>query len=98
MKDAVMRSTKASNAVERLKRRSGNAHYSMVRTGSGLFYLAVMQESGTLEKISEAFEQDEFVAYVNGLGPQQPKRVSKLDQAFEKQLAGKSGSKPSAQN
>jgi hypothetical protein len=85
-----MRSTKASAAVERLKRRSGNAHYSMVRTGDGLFYLAEMQDSGMLQKISEAFEQDDFVAYVNGLGPQPTKRVSKLDQAFEKQLVGKS--------
>ncbi|MDQ9170334.1 hypothetical protein Q8A64_07900 [Oxalobacteraceae bacterium R-40] len=93
-----MRSTKASNAVERLKRRSGNAHYSMVRTGNGLFYLAEMQESGALEKVSEAFEQDDFVAYVNSLGPQQPKRVSKLDQAFEKQLAGRGGAKPAAES
>ncbi len=85
-----MRSTKASAAVERLKRRSGNVHYSMVRTGDGLFYLAEMQESGALEKISDTLEQDDFVAYVNTLGPQQPKRISKLDQAFEKQLANRS--------
>lgn len=84
-----MRSTKASAAVERLKRRSGNAHYSMVRTGDGLFYLAEMQETGTLEKLSDALEQDDFVAYVNSFGPQQPKRVSKLDVAFEKQLANR---------
>jgi hypothetical protein len=89
-----MRSTKASAAVERLKRRSGNAHYSMVRTGDGLFYLAEMQESGTLEKLSNALEQDDFVAYVNGFGPQQPKRVSKLDVAFEKQLAERGKSRP----
>jgi hypothetical protein len=89
-----MRSTKASAAVERLKRRSGNAQYSMVRTGDGLFYLAEMQETGTLEKLSDAFEQDDFVAYVNSFGPQQPKRVSKLDVAFEKQLAGRSRSRP----
>jgi hypothetical protein len=89
-----MRSTKASSAVERLKRRSGNTHYSMVRTGDGLFYLAEMQESGTLQKISDAFEQDDFVAYVNALGPQQPKRISKLDQAFEKQLAARNSPKP----
>ncbi|MGV3741724.1 MAG: hypothetical protein ACO1NO_05400 [Burkholderiaceae bacterium] len=92
-----MRSTKASAAVERLKRRSGNEHYSMVRTGDGLFYLAEMQESGTLQKISDAFEQDDFVAYVNTLGPQQPKRVSKLDLAFEKQLADRNA-KPAVDN
>jgi hypothetical protein len=89
-----MRSTKASAAVERLKRRSGNERYSMVRTGNGLFYLAEMQETGTLVKLSDAFEQDDFVAYVNGLGPQQAKRVSKLDVAFEQQLAGRRGPRP----
>ena len=31
----------------------------------------------------------EFAAFVNGLGPQTPKRVSKLDVAFEKQLVKK---------
>ena len=30
--------------------------------------------------------QDEFVAFVNAFGPQEVKRVSKLDVAFEKQL------------
>jgi hypothetical protein len=34
-------------------------------------------------------ELDEFVAFVNGLGPQTPRRVSKLDVAFEKQLVKK---------
>ncbi len=93
-----MRSTRASAAVERLKRRSGNDRYSMVRTGDGLFYLAQMQEDGTLQKLSDALEQDEFVAYVNAQGPQQPKRISKLDQAFEKQLVGKSRSTPASGN
>lgn len=89
-----MRSTKASAAVERLKRRSGNEHYSMVRTGDGLFYLAEMQDGGALVKLSDALEQDDFVAHVNTLGPQQPKRISKLDQAFEKQLAARGAAKP----
>lgn len=93
-----MRSTKASAAVERLKRRSENPHYSMVRTSDGLFYLAEMQESGALQKISEPFEQDDFVAYVNTLGPQPTKRISKLDQAFEKQLAGKRRADSASEN
>jgi hypothetical protein len=86
-----MRSTRASAAVERLKRRSGDLHYSMVRTSDGLFYLAQMQDTGTLEKLSEPLEQDEFVAFVDKLGPQKQKRVSKFDIAFEKQLAARSG-------
>ena len=35
---ASSRSTRASAAVERLKKRTGNAAYSMARTGDGLFY------------------------------------------------------------
>jgi hypothetical protein len=34
-----MRSTRASAALERLKRRSGDSRYSMVRQADGLFYL-----------------------------------------------------------
>ncbi|RZA33383.1 MAG: hypothetical protein EOP92_21205, partial [Lysobacteraceae bacterium] len=37
---ASSRSTRASAAVERLKRRTGNSAYSMARTGDGLFYLS----------------------------------------------------------
>jgi hypothetical protein len=32
---------------------------------------------------------DEFVAFVNKQGPQKVQRISKLDVAFEKQLAGR---------
>jgi len=34
-----VRSTKAINAVERLKTRSGNPHYAAVSLSGGLFYL-----------------------------------------------------------
>lgn len=84
-----MRSTRASAAVDRLKRRSGNTDFSMVRSASGLFTLAVMTDSGDMERLSPPLEQDEFVAFVNAFGPQEVKRVSKLDVAFEKQLKGK---------
>jgi hypothetical protein len=84
-----MRSTRASAAVERLKSRSGNPHYSMVRTASELFYLVLMTDDGTQEKLSDALELNAFVAFVNSFGPQQPRRVSKLDTAFEKQLLKK---------
>jgi hypothetical protein len=84
-----MRSTRASAAVDRLKRRSGNADFSMVRSASGLFTLAIMTDSGDMERLSPPLEQDEFVAFVNAFGPQEVKRVSKLDVAFEKQLKGR---------
>jgi hypothetical protein len=80
------RSTRASAAVDRLKVRSGNAGYSMARTGDGLFFLS--EKPGT-PPLCAPLELDEFVAFVNGLGPQTPRRVSKLDVAFEKQLVKK---------
>ena len=83
-----MRSTRASAAVERLKRRSGNADFSMVRSANGLFCLALVTDTGDMERLSPPLEQDDFVAFVNAFGPQEVKRVSKLDVAFEKQLKG----------
>jgi hypothetical protein len=80
------RSTRAASAVERLKSRSGNARYSMARTGSGLFTLS---EGGGQPPLCAPLELDPFVAFVNALGPQTPRRVSKLDVAFEKQLRRK---------
>jgi len=83
---AGARSTRASAAVERLKRRSGNAGYSMARTGDGLFFLS---ERPGAPPLCAPLELDEFVAFVDGLGPQVQKRVSKHDLAFEKQLVKK---------
>ncbi|MFC3108070.1 hypothetical protein ACFQAT_18900 [Undibacterium arcticum] len=85
------RSTRASAAVERLKARSGNRQYSMVRSGDELFCL--VQTSGTEApiKLSGPLALDDFVKFVDAFGPQKPKRVSKLDLAFEKQLGKKSG-------
>ena len=88
-----MRSTRASAAVDRLKRRSGNADFSMVRSADGLFYLAALSDSGEMERLSPSLDQDDFVAFVNGFGPQEVKRVSKLDVAFEKQLKRKDDGK-----
>jgi hypothetical protein len=84
-----MRSTRASAAVERLKSRSGNQDYSMVRTADGLFYLVSMAGAGAPERLCEALDMDDFVAFVNGLGPQKVRKQSKLDVAFEKQLVRK---------
>ena len=83
---ASPRSTRASAAVDRLKLRSGNAGYSMARTGEGLFFLS---ETPGAPPLCAPLELDEFVAFVNALGPQTPRRVSKLDVAFEKQLVKK---------
>ncbi|SHH42948.1 hypothetical protein [Massilia sp. CF038] len=83
---STARSTRASAAVDRLKVRSGNPGYSMARTGEGLFFLS---EAPGEPPLCAPLELDEFVAFVNGLGPQTPRRVSKLDVAFEKQLTRK---------
>jgi len=83
---STARSTRASAAVDRLKVRSGNAGYSMARTGEGLFFLS---EAPGEPPLCAPLELDEFVAFVNQLGPQTPRRVSKLDVAFEKQLTRK---------
>lgn len=87
-----MRSTKASNAVERLKKRSDNPMYAMTMASGGLFRLVLKGENGESERLSEPMPMDEFVTFVNAYGPQQPKRESKLDKAFSAQLkkAGKS--------
>ena len=85
-----MRSTRATAAVERLKVRSGNRLYSMVRTVDGLFYLVLPDTAGgSPNKLGEALELDAFVSFVNTLGPQVPKRLTKMDVAFERQLRGK---------
>jgi hypothetical protein len=83
---ASARSTRASAAVDRLKRRTGTTTYSMARTGDGLFFLS---ERPGAPPLCAPLELDDFVAFVNGLGPQEVKRVSKHDVEFEKQLVRK---------
>lgn len=82
----MARSTKASNAVLRLKERTQQAPYSMVTTGDGRFYLVLSDAEGQQQKISEALEMDEFVHYVNNLAKLAPKKASKLDLAFEAKI------------
>ena len=84
-----MRSTRATAAVERLKARAGNPDYSLVLSASGLFQLVLAKPDGPAEKLGEAVPLDDFVAYVNGYGPQTPRRMTKSDVAFEKQLVKK---------
>lgn len=83
---AGARSTRASAAVERLKKRTGIASYSMARTGAGHFFLS---EKPGAPPLCAPLELDDFVAFVDGLGPQPEKRISKHDAAFEKQLVRK---------
>ncbi|WP_395403912.1 hypothetical protein ACHMW6_34170 [Pseudoduganella sp. UC29_106] len=80
------RSTRASNALARLKERSGNQGYSMTITGAGHFYLSETPDGPPL---CPPMELDDFVAFVNAQGPQKARRVSKLDTEFEKQLVKK---------
>ena len=84
-----MRSTRATGAIERLNTRAETRQYSMVRTSSELFFLVQRVAGNPVEKLSEPLPLDEFVAFVNAYGPQKPKRISKLDTAFEKQLVKK---------
>ena len=58
----------------------------MVRSANGLFHLVAFADNGDLERLSPSLEQDEFVAFVNAYGPQEVKRVSKFEVAFEKHL------------
>jgi len=84
-----MRSTKASTAIARLNRRTENSMYLMGATGGGLFYLMRTAETGETETLSEPMGLEEFVRFVDAYGPQKPRKISKLDAAFEKQLIRK---------
>ncbi|WP_020168070.1 MULTISPECIES: hypothetical protein [Methylotenera] len=95
-----MRSTRASAAIDRLKRRSGNDNYSMAMTSNGLFSLVLAASDEAVanraenaasnnkpSRLCEPMQMDDFVIFVNAYGPQTPKRVSKIDVAFNQQLA-----------
>jgi hypothetical protein len=82
----MARSTKASNAVQRLKERSANNTYTMVSMADGRFFLSRNQPGQAAETLCEPLEIDAFVHFVNGLDKQTPKKASKLDLAFEQKL------------
>ena len=79
-----MRTTRASTAIERLKERTGNPRYVMARTGAELFFLT---EGPGLPPLCAPLELDDFVKFVNALGPQKVRRVSKLDVVPEGTIA-----------
>ncbi len=87
-----MRSTRAVAAVERLKARSANPGYAMILSG-GLFTLGVREGTEPLRKLCEPLPLDDFVKFVDGFGPPKPRKASKLDIAFEKQLVRKTPGK-----
>jgi len=83
------RSTKASAAIDRLKKRSGNENYSMSMNSDAMFSLLLVTGGGDSTRLCEPMMMEDFVVFVNAYGPQMPKRVSKLDIEFSKQLAKK---------
>ncbi|MEC4723602.1 hypothetical protein RY831_31190 [Noviherbaspirillum sp. CPCC 100848] len=85
-----MRSTKASAAITRLNARDMDYRYSLGINAAGLFYLLRAAPGAKPEKVSDDMPLDEFVQLVNQTGPQKKVKVSKLDVAFEKQLADRS--------
>lgn len=80
-----MRSTKASAAVERLNKRSGDV-YSMSFRSDGLFDLLLMSANGHSESVGTPLPMIEFVKFVDGIKPLAPKRISKLDVVFRERL------------
>lgn len=85
-----MRSTRASAAISRLNARCPDQHYMLSNTGNGMFYLS-LQDGDAEKTMCEPMPLDEFVAFVNSLGPQQARRITRNDAAFEKQLLRKPG-------
>ena len=81
-----VRSTRASAAVARLNRRSAGRSYQMVMTGAGLFKLSEQVEGSVP---SAAMSLDDFVIFVDALGPQPVRRVTRNDAAFAQQLVKK---------
>ena len=84
-----MRSTRATAAIERLKTRSNNSDYSFILRADALFQLIDTSQQVAAQKLGEPLPLDDFVAFVNGYGPQIPRRMTKNDIAFEKQLIKK---------
>lgn len=83
-----MRSTRATAAVARLNQRSEGPRYMLVVLSSGLFKLQA-QAGDDETQTSEALPLDDFVRFVNAMGPQKIRRITKTDAAFAKQLAKK---------
>ena len=83
-----MRSTRATAAVARLNRRVVGRNYVMAITGGNLFKLRE-QIDGAFVEVTEGLSLDDFVRVVDAMGAPPPRRVSKYDAAFAKQLVKK---------
>lgn len=83
-----MRSTRAAAAVARLNRRSEGHDYALVLTNTGLFKLRERTEGGDRE-LCDALALDEFVRFVDAMGPQKLVRITKNEAEFVKQLVKK---------
>lgn len=80
-----MRGTRATLAVERLRRRTGNQAYTTVSLPGGIFRL-VDRAGGGEQQLGEALPLEAFVAFVDSLSPGEPKKPGKLDAIFEAQI------------
>jgi len=83
-----VRTTRATAAVARLNSRSEGHRYTMSLTSSGLFKVQEQTDEG-FKALCEALPLDEFVRFVDTLGPQKIRHVTKNDAAFAKQLIRK---------
>lgn len=83
-----MRSTRAAAAVARLNGRSEGRHFALVLTSSGQFKLRERIEGGDRE-LCDALALDEFVRFVDAMGPQKIVRITKNEAEFAKQLVKK---------
>ena len=83
-----MRSTRATAALARLNARSEGRRYTMALTGGGLFILRERLAGGG-SALSTALALDEFVRFVDSLGPRKEVRITRSEAAFMKQLVRK---------
>ena len=84
-----MRTTRATAAVERLKRRSGKTNYQMILNAGSMLYLVEDNGDSPATVLCEPMSLDEFVRFVDTFGPQIPRRATKNDLTFEAQLVKK---------
>ncbi len=61
----------------------------MTMNSGAMFSLVLPNEAGDTTRLCEPMMLDDFVVFVNAYGPQTPKRVSKLEVEFSKQLVKK---------
>jgi hypothetical protein len=83
-----MRSTRATAAIARLNARDPGHDYVLTSTRDGMFILSEWVGEET-KPVTAPCDLDSFVTLVNGMGPQTPKRMTKNDIAFQKQLVKK---------